>query len=163
MSFDRDPLVTSHNYGTYDDLGVQIPNAGIQRVFVCGGMDETCKNFKDTWIPCHPYGTTALFQAIAYVWITEGTYDKDGINTHAIGFDEEHLPACAPKGSSYKEYVLGNSDGVPKTPEWAEPILRSEAANHQSFGEEVGERTNVELEGFGEGPRSRVVSIFGRR
>ena len=45
--------------------------------------------------------------AIAYMWITEGTYDKDYIATHTVGFDK------------FKEYVLGKEDGIAKTPTWA--------------------------------------------
>ena len=40
--------------------------------------------------------------------MTEGTYDTEYVKTHADGFDW------------FEYYVLGNEDGVPKTPEWAE-------------------------------------------
>ncbi len=50
----------------------------------------------------------ALSFAIAYTWLTEGTYDKEYVATHAHGFEE------------WAEYVLGKTDGVPKTCEWAE-------------------------------------------
>jgi anaerobic selenocysteine-containing dehydrogenase len=39
--------------------------------------------------------------------MTEGTYDKDYVATHVVGFDR------------FEDYVLGREDGVPKTPEWA--------------------------------------------
>ena len=45
--------------------------------------------------------------AVAYVWITEGTYDKEYVATHSFGFDK------------FEDYVLGKEDGVPKTPAWA--------------------------------------------
>jgi hypothetical protein len=45
--------------------------------------------------------------AIAYTWITEGTYDKAYIATHSAGFER------------FEEYVMGKEDGIPKTPEWA--------------------------------------------
>jgi trimethylamine-N-oxide reductase (cytochrome c) len=44
-----------------------------------------------------------------YVWIKEGTYDKDYVATHTVGFDK------------VKAYVMGDEDGVPKTPQWASP------------------------------------------
>ena len=52
--------------------------------------------------------TCASALAIAFTWLTEGTYDKEYIAGRTTGFDE------------WKDYVLGESDGVPKTPEWAE-------------------------------------------
>ena len=39
--------------------------------------------------------------------MTEGTYDKEYVATHVVGFDK------------FEDYVLGREDGVPKTPEWA--------------------------------------------
>ena len=120
----KDPIVNDIAMGSFeivDDMRL-FKAAGIKRVFIGGSMDETAKNFYDTWIPCHPYGDEALAAAIAYVWITEGTYDQKYLDTHAVGFDEAHMPKDAPKGASFKNYILGLSDGVKKTPEWAEPI-----------------------------------------
>lgn len=52
----------------------------------------------------------ALQFAIAYVWITEGLYDRDYVETHTVGFD-------------WLEYeVMGGATGVVKTPEWAEAV-----------------------------------------
>ncbi|MCE5253049.1 MAG: molybdopterin-dependent oxidoreductase, partial [Actinomycetia bacterium] len=45
--------------------------------------------------------------AIAYVWLTEETYDQQYIATHSYGFDK------------FAAYVLGRTDGIPKTPAWA--------------------------------------------
>ncbi|MFH1124874.1 MAG: molybdopterin-dependent oxidoreductase [Pseudomonadota bacterium] len=66
----------------------------------------------DKWIPILPGTDAALAAAIAYVWITEGTYDEDYCRTHGVGFEK------------WKDYVMGSEDGVPKTPEWAEGITR---------------------------------------
>lgn len=41
------------------------------------------------------------------MWIKEGTYDKEYIKTHTVGFDK------------VSDYVMGKEDGIPKTPEWA--------------------------------------------
>jgi anaerobic dimethyl sulfoxide reductase subunit A len=48
--------------------------------------------------------------AMAYVMITENLYDRRFIEAYTFGFDE------------FKNYVTGNSDGVPKTPQWASQI-----------------------------------------
>ncbi|MBQ3328863.1 MAG: molybdopterin-dependent oxidoreductase, partial [Eggerthellaceae bacterium] len=57
-----------------------------------------------------PHTDAAVPLAIASVGLTEGTYDHDDIQTHSDGFDW------------FEFYVLGHEDGVPKTPEWAEPL-----------------------------------------
>ena len=59
------------------------------------------------WFPLRPDSGAAVAQAIAYVWITEDTYDKDYVAKRTVGFEE------------FKNHILGKDDGVPKTPEWA--------------------------------------------
>jgi trimethylamine-N-oxide reductase (cytochrome c) len=62
------------------------------------------------WIPILPNTDTALDFAMMYVWITEGLYQKDYVETHTVHFDK------------LKDYVMGVEDGQPKTPEWAAPL-----------------------------------------
>ncbi len=83
---------------------------GIKQIFVCPDLNYSAAVHADKWIPILPNTDAALQLAIAYVWITEDTYDKDFIATHTIGFDK------------VRDYVLGNEDGIPKTPKWAEPL-----------------------------------------
>jgi molybdopterin guanine dinucleotide-containing S/N-oxide reductase-like protein len=78
--------------------------------------------FADKWIPIIAGTDAALAAAVAYVWIDEGTYDQQYLDTHAIGFDEKTLPSGAPATGSFKSYITGIQDGVAKTPEWAEKI-----------------------------------------
>ncbi|MFC2068878.1 molybdopterin-dependent oxidoreductase [Chloroflexota bacterium] len=83
---------------------------GMKQVFIDPFCNFTASRFSDKWIAPRPGTDTALAAAIAYVWITEGTYDKDYIATHTYGFDK------------WREYILGYVDNIPKTPEWAEKI-----------------------------------------
>ena len=64
----------------------------------------------DKWIPIRPNTDAAMHLAIAYLWLMEGTYDKEYVTTHTFGFDK------------FQEYVLGKEDGIAKTPAWAAPI-----------------------------------------
>jgi anaerobic selenocysteine-containing dehydrogenase len=80
---------------------------GIKSVYICPDLNYGAAVHADKWIPVLPGTDAALRLAIAYVWITEGTYDKEYIATHTYGFDK------------FEEYVLGKEDGIPKTPEWA--------------------------------------------
>jgi len=83
---------------------------------------DTVGAFADQWIPIRPATDSALVAAMAYVMITEGLHDQAFLDKYCIGFDEEHMPEGVPPGNSYKSYVMGVSDGQPKTPEWAAKI-----------------------------------------
>lgn len=111
----------------YQGLGAFIPylwykEAGIPFIQIDPYRNDSGAFIADKWIPIIPGTDAALAAAIAYIWIIEGTYDKEYIDKYTIGFDEEHLPPGAPHGSSFKSYILGEIDGIPKTPEWAEKI-----------------------------------------
>ncbi len=76
----------------------------------------------DEWLPIRPGTDTAMMSAMAHVMITENLYDAEFVATHCVGFDESQMPEGAEGAESYKSYILGTSDGVPKTPGWAEEI-----------------------------------------
>ena len=80
---------------------------GIKCLYICPDLNYAAAIHADKWIPILPNTDTAMQLAIAYVWITEGIYDKDYVATHVFGFDK------------FEEYVLGKEDGIPKTSEWA--------------------------------------------
>ena len=95
---------------------------GIKKVFISPDFNYGAAVHADKWIPILPNTDVAMHLAIAYVWLSEGTYNKAYLAQNTIGFDEASLPSGAPAGSSFKNYVLGLADGVPKTPQWAEGI-----------------------------------------
>jgi len=82
---------------------------GIKQVYICPDVNYAAAVHADKWIPILPNTDAALQLAIIHTWITEGTYDKEYVETHTVGFDR------------IKAYVLGEEDGVPKTPQWASP------------------------------------------
>jgi anaerobic selenocysteine-containing dehydrogenase len=92
--------------------------------------------FATRWIPIIPGTDSALALAIAYVWIKEGTYEKQVMDTHVIGFDEKTLPKGVPPKTAFKYYVTGEADGVPKTPEWASNICGVPARDIRSLARE---------------------------
>jgi len=83
---------------------------GIKQIYICPDLNYGAAVHADKWIPIRPNTDAALRLAIAYIWITEGTYDKEYVATHTYGFDK------------FEEYVMGKEDGIAKTPKWAEEI-----------------------------------------
>jgi trimethylamine-N-oxide reductase (cytochrome c) len=81
---------------------------GLKSVYICPDLNYGAAVHADKWIPVLPNTDAALQLAIAYIWLTEGSYEKDYIDTHAVGFDR------------FKAYILGeDDDATPKTPAWA--------------------------------------------
>ena len=106
-----DPATTPYFYlaGLPSQLSYFWKEIGIKQVFICPDLNYGAAVHADKWIPVLPNTDAALQLAIAYIWITEGTYDEDYVATHAIGFDK------------FADYVTGKEDGIPKTPAWASP------------------------------------------
>ena len=82
---------------------------GIKQVYISPDLNYAAAVHADKWIPVLPNTDAALQLAIAYIWMTEGTYDKHYVDTHTVGYDK------------FEDYVLGKKDGIPKTPAWASP------------------------------------------
>jgi len=80
---------------------------GIKQVYICPDLNYSAAIHADKWIPILPNTDSALQLAIIYMWIKEGTYDKEYVETHTVGFDK------------IEAYVMGDEDGTAKTPEWA--------------------------------------------
>ncbi len=82
--------------------------AGIKQVYISPDLNYAAAVHADKWIPVLPNTDAALQLAVIYVWLTEGTWDKEYVATHAVGMDK------------IEGYVLGeDEEGIPKTPEWA--------------------------------------------
>ena len=105
---------------------------GIKCLYICPDLNYGAAVHADKWIPIRPNTDAALQLAIAYVWITDGTYDKEYVATHTFGFEK------------FKEYVLGKEDGIPKTPEWAARITGIPAMTIKALAREwASKRTTI--------------------
>jgi len=79
----------------------------VKMVFIDPYYNYTAAAMDGKWISIRMGTGTALAMGIAFVWLTEDTYDKDYVETHTVGFEK------------FRKHILGEDDGRPKTPEWA--------------------------------------------
>jgi len=103
------PLVTRFGPDTMPYLA-QAKKQGARIVCVDPRQSQTCQALADDWMPIKPGTDTAMLLAMAHVMIVESRLDEQYIETHTHGFDQ------------FSEYVLGEVDGIPKDPAWAENI-----------------------------------------
>lgn len=92
---------TVHWFDRFAERGMRRINIAPQKTDAPAGCD---------WIPVRPGSDTALMLALAHVIETEGLADHDFLTRCTVGFDR------------FRPYLLGESDGTPKSPEWAAPI-----------------------------------------
>ncbi|MDQ7818545.1 MAG: DMSO/selenate family reductase complex A subunit [Melioribacteraceae bacterium] len=85
-------------------------------------MSMSAVALADEWIPIRPGTDVAMMSAMAYVMITQDLYDQEFVKKYCVGFDSSQMPEGLEREESYKDYILGIRDGIPKTPQWAEEI-----------------------------------------
>ncbi|MCU5771673.1 molybdopterin-dependent oxidoreductase [Erwiniaceae bacterium BAC15a-03b] len=77
------------------------------------------------WLAIKPGTDTALMLAVGYLLVTENLHDKDFVASHTVGF------------AQYRAYLLGEQDGVAKTPAWAAAITGLAAADIAALAREM--------------------------
>nr|WP_317054338.1 molybdopterin-dependent oxidoreductase [Roseovarius sp. W115]MDV2927882.1 molybdopterin-dependent oxidoreductase [Roseovarius sp. W115] len=84
--------------------GMRCINIGPQR----SDAPEGCE-----WLPLRPASDTALMLALAWVLENEGLVDHDFLARYTTGYDQ------------FRPYLMGEVDGIAKTPIWAAPLAGS--------------------------------------
>ncbi|WP_322058363.1 molybdopterin-dependent oxidoreductase [Paraburkholderia sp. J63] len=102
--------VTRHHYR--DTLG-QLVQAGVRLVSISPIRDDT--SVPCEWVPIRPQTDVALMLGLAYVLESENLANRAFLATYTVGYE------------SFRDYLLGLTDGVPKTPQWASSICRISA------------------------------------
>jgi trimethylamine-N-oxide reductase (cytochrome c) len=121
-----DPNSTSYMYSGQENLRWRIwmKELGIKFVVIDPYCNCTASTMGDKWIAPRPGTDAALAEAIAYVWITGGIYDKWFIENRTYGFED------------WKKHILGEEDGTPRTPKWAARICNIPAHNIRALARE---------------------------
>ncbi len=101
----------------------QAVKRGAKLVVVDPRRSETA-NIASEWIAIKPGTDGAMAMAMCYVVVKEDLYDKEFVENWTTGFD------------AFKKRLLGEEDGVARTPEWASEICGISAATIERLAHE---------------------------
>ncbi len=91
--------------------------AGVRFINISPVRDDIDTGGEVEWWPIRPNTDTALLLALAYTLRVRGLHDTGFLATHCVGFEV------------FEQYVMGETDGQPKTPAWAAEITGLPAAD----------------------------------
>jgi anaerobic selenocysteine-containing dehydrogenase len=133
VQWGNDPDSTHGVYGGQDaDVWrLWLRDLGIKQIFIDPHCNYTAVILGDKWIAPRPGTDAAMAEAVAYVWLNEGTYDKDYVAERTIGFEK------------FKKHILGEDDGVPRTPGWASEICGVPARTITALAREWGSKRTM--------------------
>jgi anaerobic selenocysteine-containing dehydrogenase len=127
-----DPETTSGSReaqkGTTAQQWLKNPKLGTKVVHIDSSFNASAQFLPGKWLAPKPTTSVALAMAIAYVWIKEDLYDKVYVEIDTVGFDK------------WKSHLLGENDGIPKTPEWQEKETGVLAKDVRALAREWGKK-----------------------
>ncbi len=106
-------LETTQNYSTqyWSYLMKYWQELGIDMVTIDPfGSYTTMIHDNIAWVPLLPNTDVAFDYGMIHLWLTEGLYDKEYVETHTVGIEK------------MIDYVMGKEDGIVKDAAWASEI-----------------------------------------
>jgi trimethylamine-N-oxide reductase (cytochrome c) len=118
----NDPDSTRGIYGGQESViwRYWLRELGKKQIFIDPFCNYTATILGDKWVAPRPGTDAAMAEAIAHVWLTEGTYDKKYVATHTVGFEK------------FKNHILDDA----RTPDWAAEICDVPAYTIKSLARE---------------------------
>lgn len=102
-----------------------LARAGAHVINVSPVADNLDTGWPVEWIACRPNTDTALMLGLAWVLRQENLHDRRFLDSHCVGYP------------IFERYLLGEEDGVGKTPAWAEGICGVPRARIESLAREM--------------------------
>ncbi|MBI0435511.1 molybdopterin-dependent oxidoreductase [Roseomonas sp. KE0001] len=152
----KNTLVTSGGAGAHEYIPWlrRLVAAGVRFINVSPLRSDAPDFLNAEWVPIRPNTDTALLLAMAHALLREGREDRGFLSSHCVGWDR------------LRPYILGESDGVAKTPEWAAPItgipagrIRSLALDLASAPSMLGATWSLQRAEHGEQPWWALVAL----
>ena len=122
------PAYTFHGGNTFYYMRLA-KQKGCRFVVVDPQYTDSAASYDAWWIPIRPNTDAAMLAGMAHYIFENNLQDQAFINRFVQGIDASTMPDWAEGQESFKDYILGTRDNIPKTPEWAEAICGVPAAD----------------------------------
>ncbi|MCC7428603.1 MAG: molybdopterin guanine dinucleotide-containing S/N-oxide reductase [Alphaproteobacteria bacterium] len=119
--------VVSGGFGehAYERWLREAAKAGL-RIVNISPLRQDCPDFLNAeWIPIRPHGDMPMMLAMAHVLISEGRADHAFLDRYTSGYPR------------LRAYILGESDGVAKSPAWAAPLAGISAETIRDLARDI--------------------------
>ncbi len=122
------PAYTFHGGNTFYYMRLA-KQRGCKFVVVDPQYTDSAAAYDAWWIPIKPNTDAAMMAGMAYYIFDSNLQDQAFIDRFVQGMDPGTMPQWAHGQESFRDYIMGVSDGIPKTPEWASAICGVPAAD----------------------------------
>ncbi len=158
----KNGMVTSGAAGRHDYLPLmrKAAAAGVRLVNISPYSGDTEAELGAEWVPIRPGTDAAMMFAMAHVIVAEAREDRDYLARCTVGWDK------------LRAYILGESDGTPKTPAWAADITGIPAETIIRLAREIADKPamltaawSIQRADFGEQPwwmLTALAAMLGR-
>jgi biotin/methionine sulfoxide reductase len=109
----------------------RIRAAGIEVVYASPLRSDMSDVLDARWLPIRPNTDTAMMLGMAHTLYTEGLHDQDFLARYCEGFEV------------FARYLTGETDGVPKSPEWAAAICEIDADTIRTLARRAASRRTM--------------------
>ena len=128
------PAYTFHGGNTFYYMRLA-KQRGCKFVIIDPQHTDSASSYDAWWIPIKPNTDAAMMAGMAYHIFDMNLHDQEFINKFVQGMDAGTMPNWAQGQESFREYLAGKSDGIPKTPEWAADICGVSADDIRKLAE----------------------------
>ncbi|MDE0309480.1 MAG: molybdopterin-dependent oxidoreductase [Acidiferrobacterales bacterium] len=112
----------------------QAARRGIRFVSVSPIKDDIDQQLNSQWLAIVPNTDVALMLGLAQTLLKHNLHNRDFLDRYCVGFER------------FREYLTGESDGIPKTAQWAESICGIAADQIEALAMQMAQnRTMVSI------------------
>jgi anaerobic dimethyl sulfoxide reductase subunit A len=134
--------------GTPINWWMKARDAGCKFICIDPLYNASAQMLDAEWLPVRNGTDMALMLATAYEMLRldeeQGDIvDWDFLHKYTVGFDAESMPDDKSVDENLHDYIVGNYDGTPKTPEWAEPICGVPAEQITELAQVLGKNNKT--------------------